>query len=123
MYTYYHGDSPARPTRAANPSLHKVPLAKRGRRVRTARGGKRVLQDVHAQKDALKPRQTTSSSPFTVDDTTMSQYSPCSQGSMLSIGTEHTWPQDINDELVCLEEADEHYCAYGDTAQIWKRQM
>ncbi|KZP26788.1 hypothetical protein FIBSPDRAFT_334508 [Athelia psychrophila] len=123
MHTYHHSDSPARPTQAANTPLHKVPLAKRERRVRTTRGGKRGLKDVHVQKDALKPRQTTPSSPFVVDGITMSQSSPCSQESMLVIEIGHTQPQEISDELVCLEEADEHYCAYSDVAQLWKRQM
>ncbi|KZP02407.1 kinase-like protein, partial [Athelia psychrophila] len=34
-----------------------------------------------------------------------------------------TRPQPINDELVRREEADEHYFAYGDVAQLWKREM
>ncbi|KZP26799.1 kinase-like protein [Athelia psychrophila] len=53
----------------------------------------------------------------------MSQSSPCSQESMLAIEIGHTQPQEISDELICLEEADEHYCAYSDVAQLWKRQM
>ncbi|KZP27873.1 kinase-like protein [Athelia psychrophila] len=52
----------------------------------------------------------------------MSPYSP-SQESMQAIEIGTTQPQIIDDDLVCLEEADEHYCAYGDVAQIWKRQM
>ncbi|KZP20573.1 kinase-like protein [Athelia psychrophila] len=38
-------------------------------------------------------------------------------------GLGRTRPQPIDDELVCREEADEHYFAYGDVAQLWKREM
>ncbi|KZP20568.1 kinase-like protein [Athelia psychrophila] len=38
-------------------------------------------------------------------------------------GLGRTWPQPIDDELIRREEANEHCFAYGDVAQLWKREM